>query len=92
MIHTIQQDRTEKIICHGDSIIFGNRPEWSDATWRPLKLSLIRERQFFDYDPHETLPVIIWITGGAFGAEASVVAVVVGLAVSTWFIWRISKQ
>ena len=66
MIHTIQQDRTEKIICHGDSIIFCNRPEWSDATWRPLKLSLIRERQFFDYDPHETLPVIIWITGGAF--------------------------
>ena len=29
-----------------------------------------------------------WLTGGAFGAEASVVAVVVGLAVSAWFIYR----
>lgn len=66
MIYQLEQDRTEQIICHGDSIIFGNRPEWSDATWRPLKLSLIRSRQWFEYDPHETLPVIIWITGGAF--------------------------
>lgn len=33
-----------------------------------------------------------WLTGGAFGAEASVVAVVVGLLASAWFIWRISKQ
>ena len=66
LIYTIPEDRTEQIICHGDSIIFGNRPEWSDATWRPLKLSLIRSRQWFDYDPHEKLPVIIWITGGAF--------------------------
>ena len=29
-----------------------------------------------------------WLTGGAFGAEASVVAVVVGVAVSAWFIYR----
>lgn len=33
-----------------------------------------------------------WLTGGAFGAEASVVAVAVGVVVSAWFIWRISKQ
>ncbi|MBO5595743.1 MAG: CPBP family intramembrane metalloprotease [Bacteroidales bacterium] len=33
-----------------------------------------------------------WLTGGVFGAEASVVAVVVGLLVSAWFIWRISKR
>ena len=33
-----------------------------------------------------------WLTGGAFGAEASVVAVVVGLAVSAWFIYRIYRK
>jgi hypothetical protein len=33
-----------------------------------------------------------WLTGGVFGAEASVIAVVVGAAVSAWFIYRISKR
>ena len=33
-----------------------------------------------------------WLTGGAFGAEGSVLAVAVGLLASAWFIWRISKR
>ena len=33
-----------------------------------------------------------WLTGGAFGAEASVVAVVVGLLASAWFIYRIYRR
>ena len=33
-----------------------------------------------------------WLTGGAFGAEASVIAVVVGAAVSAWLVWRICKR
>lgn len=66
MKYTIPQDRTEPIICLGDEITYGHRPEWSDATWRPLKLSLMRQRQWFDYDPHENMPVIIWLCGGAF--------------------------
>ena len=33
-----------------------------------------------------------WITGGAFGAEASVIAVVVGAAVSAWLIWKIYRR
>jgi len=33
-----------------------------------------------------------WLSGGAFGAEASVIAVVVGAAVSAWLIWRIYKR
>ena len=32
-----------------------------------------------------------WITGGAFGAEASVIAVVIGALVSAWLIWHISR-
>ena len=33
-----------------------------------------------------------WLTGGAFGAEASVVAVGVGLLASAWFIYRIYRR
>lgn len=33
-----------------------------------------------------------WLTGGAFGAEASVIAVVVGAAVSAWLVWKICKR
>lgn len=33
-----------------------------------------------------------WITGGVFGAEASVIAVVVGAVVSAWFIYRIYNR
>lgn len=33
-----------------------------------------------------------WITGGVFGAEASVIAVVVGAALSAWFIYRIYNR
>lgn len=34
----------------------------------------------------------VWLTGGAFGAEASVIAVVVGAAVSAWLVWKICKR
>ena len=33
-----------------------------------------------------------WMTGGVFGAEASVIAVVVGAVVSAWFIYRIYNR
>jgi membrane protease YdiL (CAAX protease family) len=33
-----------------------------------------------------------WLTGGAFGAEASVIAVVVGALASAWFIWQVSRR
>jgi hypothetical protein len=33
-----------------------------------------------------------WLTGGAFGAEASVISVVVGAAVSAWLVWKIYKR
>lgn len=33
-----------------------------------------------------------WITGGAFGPEASVISVVLGVAASVWFIWRVVRR
>jgi len=32
------------------------------------------------------------LTGGAFGAEASIIAVIVGIAASAWFVWRIYRR
>lgn len=66
MRYEMEQDRANPVICLGDEVTYGQRPEWSDATWRPLKLSLMRFRQWFDYDPHRKMPVIVWICGGAF--------------------------
>ena len=56
----------EKVIGLGSSIVYGNRPEWCNATWRPLEMSLMRSRQFFYYDKEETLPVIVFFCGGGF--------------------------
>ena len=33
-----------------------------------------------------------WLTGGAFGAEASVIPVFLGLILSAWYIWKIVKR
>lgn len=33
-----------------------------------------------------------WLTGGDFGPEASVIAVVLGVAASAWFIWQVSAR
>ncbi len=32
------------------------------------------------------------LTGGAFGAEASIITVILGLGLSVWFLWRISVK
>jgi len=33
-----------------------------------------------------------WLTGGAFGAEASVIPVFLGLILSAWYIWKTSSS
>ena len=33
-----------------------------------------------------------WLTGGAFGAEASVITVVIGFTLSAWFIWKVTQR
>lgn len=86
-------------------LLLGAAYKWSGTLWFPVGIHWawnFSQGNIFGFavsgqDAGETLlhaqvQGSDWITGGAFGAEASVVAVVVGLAVSTWFIWRISKQ
>ena len=66
MINRMQQTATEKIITLTDGIVYGHRMEWCGSVWHPLKLSLLRPRQFFYYDEPVVLPVIVWLCGGGF--------------------------
>ena len=58
--------REEPVVFLADQIEYGKRLEWGSATYRPLKLSLMKVRQHWDYEPKEALPTIVWICGGAF--------------------------
>ena len=41
---------------------------------------------------HSSVSGSDWLTGGAFGAEASVISVTVGTLVSAWLIWQIYRR
>jgi acetyl esterase/lipase len=56
----------EPLLALAEGIVYAQRPEWCDATSRDLKVSLIRRRQFFEYDKRVVSPVIVWICGGAW--------------------------
>ena len=66
MIHHLNVNAKEKVISLGAHVVYGNRREWCDATWRPLELSVMRSRQFFYYDEPEKLPVIVFFCGGGW--------------------------
>ncbi|MDR1618911.1 MAG: hypothetical protein LBS06_07695, partial [Treponema sp.] len=57
----------DPVVVLASEIVYGQRKEWCDATYRQLKMSLLRPRSFFPYDDKKTrLPVIVWICGGGF--------------------------
>jgi acetyl esterase/lipase len=56
----------EPLITLGDGMVYAQRPDWCNAASRSLKVSLIRPRQYFDYDKRVVWPVIVWICGGAW--------------------------
>ena len=56
----------EKVIILSSQIVYGQRIEWCGSTWRQLKMSFMRSRQYFSYDPQERLPLMIFFSGGGF--------------------------
>ena len=56
----------EQVVLMADEIVYGQRKEWCDAGMRQLSLGLLKYRQFYSYDNHKKLPLIIWLCGGAF--------------------------
>ncbi len=86
-------------------LLLGTAYKWSGTLWLPIGIhwswNFSQGNVFgFEVSGNEAGPSLIhaqvegpeWITGGAFGAEASVVAVVVGVLASAWFIWRIVRR
>ncbi len=45
MKKTVKVDGAEKVINLGSEIVYGQRTEWCDATWRQLKMSLMRQKK-----------------------------------------------
>lgn len=66
MKYELESVRDESVVLLGSEIVYGQRPLWCNASWRPLRMNLLRTRQFFPYDERSTLPVILWLTGGGF--------------------------
>ena len=66
MIHHIVPQGTDKVITLGSEIVYGQRREWCGATWRPLRMSFMRSRQYFYYDEKETLPLLVFFCGGGY--------------------------
>jgi acetyl esterase/lipase len=62
----IQIEVREPCIYLDEGIVFGHRRQFCNAASRPLKLSLIRPRDYFSYDRKMILPVIVWLCGGAW--------------------------
>jgi acetyl esterase/lipase len=66
MKKTVKIEVKDPVTVLASDIVYGHRKEWCDASFRPLKMSLLRQRYFFPYDKPSKLPIIVWICGGGF--------------------------
>jgi acetyl esterase/lipase len=62
----VKIDIKESTILLASEIVYGQKIVWCGAASMPLKLSLMRPRNFFPYDKPQILPLIVWICGGGF--------------------------
>ncbi len=56
---------TMPLIGLGSEIVYAQKPYWCSATYIQMKLSLLKPRQHYDYDPKMKCPVIVFLCGGA---------------------------
>ena len=66
MKYELESSYEEPVILLGTEIVYGHRPKWCEGSWRTLKLSILRQRQFFSYDEVKSYPTLLWLTGGGF--------------------------
>lgn len=56
---------TAPLIGLASEIVYTQKPYWCNATYQQLKLSLLKPRKYYDYDPDCKCPVIVFLCGGA---------------------------
>lgn len=57
----------EELITLGSDLVYAQKKYWCDATYYPLRMSILHPRRFFSYDQkHEPMPVIVWLCGGGW--------------------------
>lgn len=67
MKKVIDVNVTEHVIGLATEIEYGHRWDWCSSHYTPLKLSLIRPRRHFYYDPlAEVYPLLVFICGGGW--------------------------
>ena len=67
MKEEIEVKVTERIIGLATEIEYGHRWDWCSSHYTPLKLSLLRPRRHFYYDPlTEVYPLLVFLCGGGF--------------------------
>ena len=63
----IKVETKEPVILQCTDLIFSQKPYWCNATRVPLKMSILHQRAFFEYDDKPApQPCILWITGGGW--------------------------
>ena len=57
----------DDVILLGTDLVYGQRPHWCSAGFYPLKMSLLRPRTHFPYDPAKTArPCLVFLCGGGW--------------------------
>lgn len=65
--------REDDLVCLARKIVYQQKPYWCNASCRQLSLSLMKPREYFDYDPVKRYPLIVFICGGGFEKEDNTV-------------------
>lgn len=69
MIREMNVDCREPVVLMGTELVYCQLPFWCNASFRPLTMSLLRVRSYFDFDPPATKqPVIVFLCGGGWAA------------------------
>ncbi|MBQ6797986.1 MAG: alpha/beta hydrolase [Oscillospiraceae bacterium] len=85
MIHNLQIEINEPVVLLGTGLVYKQMPFWCNGSFRPLTISLLRERSHFPYDPPaKKQPVIVFLCGGSW----SVMDPTVWMAEMTYFAKR----
>lgn len=67
MIRTMNIEKKEPVVMLGTGLVYKQVPFWCKGSFRPLTVSLLRERCHFSYDPPaKKQPVIVFLCGGGW--------------------------